>query len=166
MKSKTSATVPLYRKIIGIVFTVILIGVMCYGILMLSLGLWEYSTLQNAKESYTAVPVCVTSIMPTDTHAARDIITLEPIDAKAKEKLGATCTTVFQSDLQVGEILIMYYDSSNPQNRIVDMETTDDTLCIGGLLTAVPAILGVLHLLHRHRKKKQKPPTVIICPEE
>ncbi len=166
MKSKASATVPLYRKIIGIVFAVILIGVMCYGLLMLSLGLWEYSTLQNAKESYTAVPVCVTSITPTDTHAARDIITLEPIDAKAKEKLGATCTTVFQSDLQTGDMLTMYYDSNNPQNRIVDMKTTDDILLIGAVFTAVPAILGALYLFNRQRKKKQKPPTVIICPEE
>ena len=165
MNSNRTPSVPLYRKIISIVYVILLIGVMFYGILVLLLGLWEYCTLQNAKRSYAAVPVCVTSITPTEFNASRDIITLEPIDAKAKEKLGATCTTLFQSDLQVGAILTMYYDSNDPQNRIVDFETTDDLLRIGGLLTAIPAALGILYLITRSRKKKHKPPTVMICPE-
>lgn len=165
MNRNPTPSIPLYRRIISIVYVVILIAVMCYGILLLLLGLWEYRTLQNAKRSYAAVPVCVTSITPAVANAPRDIITLEPIDAKAKEKLGATCTTLFQSDLQVGAILTMYYDSNDPQIRIVDFKTTDDLLRIGGLLTAIPAALGILYLIGRSRKKKHKPPTVIICPE-
>lgn len=157
---------PLFRRIIRIAFAVICIGAMCYGILMLSLGLWEYHTLQTAKSAYTAVPVCVTSITPTDANAHQDIITLEPIDAKAKEKLGATCTTSSQSTLQIGDILTMYYDSKHPQTRIVDFETTAKQLRIGGSLTAFPIALGVFTLILHRRKRKQKPPTVMICPEE
>lgn len=166
MNSHQKPFTPLYRRIISIVFTVILIGVMCYGILILSLGLWEFHTLQKAKSTYAAVPVCVTSITRTDTSVNRDIITLEPIDAKAKEKLGATCTTSSQSALQIGEILTMYYDNNDPHTRIVDFHTTTDQLRIGCLLTVFPAVLGISVLSVRRRKKKQKLPAVTICPEE
>lgn len=166
MNSNRAAFAPLFCKIIRIVFAVICIGAMCYGILMLSLGLWEYHTLQTAKSAYTAVPVCVTSITPTDTSAHQDVITLEPIDAKAKEKLGATCTTSSQSTLQIGDILTMYYDSKHPQTRIVDFETTAKQLCIGGFLTALPVALGILMLILHRKKRKQRPPAVMICPEE
>lgn len=166
MNSKRAVSAPFFRKIIRIVFAVICIGVMCYGILMLSLGLWEYHTLQTAKNTYTAVPVCVTSITPTDATTHQDIITLEPVDAKAKEKLGATCTTSSQSVLQIGDILTMYYDSKHPQDRIVDFQTTTKQLRIGGLLTACPIALGIFACILHRRKRKQKPPAVMICPEE
>ncbi len=166
MKQTDSKHKPILPKILCIVCTVLLVGVLCYGIALLSLGLWEHHTLQTARKQYTAVPVCVTAVSPADAHAAWNIITLEPIDAKAKEKLGATCTTVFQSDLQAGSILTMYYDSNDLQNRIVDFHTADDLLLRGGLFTAIPAIAGIIYLLGRRRKKKQKPPTVIIRPED
>ncbi len=163
MKQVKPSRKKLLHKIADIFMGIILTGTFCYGILLLALGVYEHHTLQNAKEHYTAVPVCVTEITQMRPDDLWYIVALEPPDAKARERLGVTLTNVFRSKLQPGDLLTLYYDPAAPQTRIVDLKTTGSQLLRGTLCALIPAAAAVILLIYRHRKSKRKPPAVTIC---
>lgn len=147
------------KKTGGILCLVLLLCAFCYGILLLGLGIWEQRTLQTAQEQYTAVPVTITELssMGNDPWYA---VTLEPVDAKAKDRLGITCTTVFHPQQRTGDILTMYYDPNEPQTRIVDFQTARSLLIRGAICGGVSLLIGVFWLMERRRQTKRRPPAV------
>lgn len=158
MKQKNKP-IALCKKLFGTLCAILLLCVFCYGALLLGLGLWEQRTLHMAKEQYAAVPVMITEISAIEDEP-RCAITLEPIDAKAKDRLGITCTTVIRPQQSEGDILTMYYDPNAPQTRIVDFRTAQSLLMRGALCSGVSLFMGVLWLIYRRSRKKRRPPAV------
>lgn len=167
MKQKTRNNAPLTigKRIGRILFVILLLSAFCYGALLLGLGLWEHGTIQNARADYTAVPVRITELSSVEEDAWY-AVTLEPVDAKAKERLGITYTTVFRLRQGIGDILTMYYDPQATQTRIVDFETTASLLWQGGLCCGISLLLFLLWLFLRSIRQKRRPPAVIIAQEK
>lgn len=166
MKRKTEKTAPLIivKRIGRILALILLLCVFCYGALMLGLGLWEYRTMQNAKADYTAVPVRITELSSMEKDAWY-AVTLEPVDAKAKDRLGITYTTVFRLKQRTGDILTMYYDPQSPQTRVVDFASGAALRLQGGCCCGISLAVLLLWLFLRRICKKRRPPAVIISQE-
>lgn len=153
---------PIWMTVGKILLGLLLLCALCYGLLLLALGLWEQHTLADARSRYTAVTVAVTELSPSAQKPPWYLITLEPVERTSGKLLGKTCTTLYRPSLSVGDSLTMYYDPADPNTRIVDFQTANGLIRRGILLTAVTGSVLLLWGIAILRRKQRRQPAVML----
>ena len=151
-------------RILRIVFPVVLILLLGYGILLTVIGSDARREISEAEKKYPSVTVRITELRRAGNLSRSMIIVLETENEPADlpDQLGQTIATTTEQKLAVGDRLTMYYDPEQPQTRVIDFGTAEPQLFAGRIMTGGALLLLVLFLTANIiRRKKHRHPTAV-----